>query len=131
MTIPKLLLRAGGQKTAQKRTRPDGEPSGRACETDARGRRGRARRSQPWRLVGAADPGVADIVAVGVVLALPAAAAIAAIVVAAVDRLGVGVGDRTGHDGATDHTGGNAPTVLARMRGGRNRKRRGKRHNGE
>src|SRR5882757_10072965 len=104
-------------KTAQKRTRPDGEPSGRAFETDARGRRGRARRSQLDRLVAAADPRGADIVAVRVVLALQAAAAITAVVVAFIDWLGVGVRDRTGHDGATDHTGGNAPALVTRIRG--------------
>src|SRR5882757_124609 len=101
-------------KTAQKRTRPDGEPSGRACETDARGRRGRARRSQLDRLVAAANPGRADVVAVRVVLALQAATAITTLIVAV---LGVGVRNRTGHDGGADHTGGNAPALVARIRG--------------
>src|SRR5689334_2579179 len=92
------MLRNKWAKT-QRKTRPDGGPSGRAFETDARGRRG-ACAPVAGGLVEAADPRGADVEAVGVVLALPAAAAIAVDIVAAVGRV---IGNRRADDRTADN----------------------------
>ena len=80
--IPKSRTRfrtRSGITADQKRTRPDGGPSGRAFETGARGRRGACAPVAALENLVSVDPADlhgADVEAVGVVLALPAAAAI-------------------------------------------------------
>ena len=86
-------------------------PSGQAVETGARVRRGDVRAGRSSWSVAAADFRGADIEAIGVVLALEAAAAI----IAVIHRLAISIGNRTGHNRGPNNTGGDAPTTATRL----------------
>src|SRR5262249_30036932 len=79
-------------------------------------------------LVVAADLGGADVEAVGVVLALQAAAAIAVDIVAAIGRT---AGDRGAGNRAADDGRANAPAMAGLGRAGRNGQARGQCHNSQ
>src|SRR5580692_8372556 len=102
---------AVGAERAKKMTRPGGQPGGSGA---AQGWMRRPCRTQDPRSVSRssviAGADAADVIAVSVELANPAAAAIAAIVITVVAR-----SDRAADHGGSDETGADAPAKAETM----------------